>query len=303
MKRSKIDWKGEAAALLRTTALELVVTTGAGPRVASLRSRRGTAGNLFLEIAPGDETLGDFLLRGGHRLWHAPEHAVRTYQPDNDPLGVRELPTGLALTQPVENKTGLQKEMKIELHGPRTVKVTHALTNRGLWPVRCAPWALTMLRAGGYGVLPLPPKGAHPEDLLPTYSLVPWSYTDLSQPVWDWQRDFIGIDVTKATSPHKLGITFYPGWSAYWVEGTTFVKQARPVPGASYPDFGCCFETFTNGAMIELETLGLLAELAPGASATHVEHWTVLDGLPRPSDQAAFAKLAAAVQAWLKTLR
>ena len=32
------------------------------------------------------------------------------------------------------------------------MKVTHTLTNRGLWPVEVAPWALTMFRKGGYGV-------------------------------------------------------------------------------------------------------------------------------------------------------
>jgi hypothetical protein len=59
---------------------------------------------------------------------------------------------------------------------------------------------------------------------------------------------------------------------------------------------------FTNGNVIELETLGVLARMAPGGSATHVEHWTVIDGLAKPNTDAAFAKLAAAVKAWVKKL-
>lgn len=304
MKHPKTDYQGGTAVRLRSPALELAVTTDVGPRVVALRSRRGRAGNLFLEFPADAKPLHGYRLRGGHRLWHSPEDCVRTYQPDDEPLGVKELADGLALTQPVEAKTGLQKAMKLELTGARTVRVTHTLANRGLWPVKCAPWALTMLRGGGYGVIPLLPKGSHAAgDLLPSYALVPWTYTDLSLPVWEMHPAFIGIDVAKARQAHKLGLTNYPGWSAYWLEGTTFVKHARVLPAAAYPDLGCCFETFTNGEMIELETLGALAEIAPGRSATHVEHWTVLDGLARPDSPAAFARLAARVQPWLKTLR
>jgi hypothetical protein len=161
-----------------------------------------------------------------------------------------------------------------------------------------------MFRAGGYAVLPLLPKGDHARgDLLPTYSVVPWSYTDLSLPLWDFHREFVGIDVRKAQVAQKLGLTNYPGWSAYWLEGTTFVKYAPTKAGSSYPDFGCAFEMFTNGQMIELETLSPLATLAPGQSVTHVEHWTVLDGLAKPNTDVAFTEsLAPAVAAWIAAL-
>ena len=300
MKRSKTEYRGGEAIQLATRAIELVLPTAVGPRVASLRSRTGRAGNLLLEFPADESRYHGYYLRGGHRLWHSPEDIVRTYQPDDEPLAVKLLPRGVALTQPTESRTGLQKGIRVELLGERTVKLTHTLTNRGLWPVECAAWALTMLRPGGYGVLPLPPKGDHARgDLLPTYALVPWTFTDLSLPVWQARRDFIGIDVARAPSAQKLGLTHYPGWSAYWRAGTTFVKYAAPIAGARYPDLGCCFEVFTNGAVIELETLGPLAPLAPGQTSRHVEYWGVLDGLPKPDTDARFAQsLAPAVRAW-----
>jgi hypothetical protein len=189
--------------------------------------------------------------------------------------------------------------------GDRTVKVAHTLTNRGLWAVECAPWALTMFRAGGYAVLPLMAKGDHARgDLLPNYALVPWTFTDLALPVWQPRRQFIGVDVARATQAQKLGITNYPGWSAYWIDGCTFVKYAAVIPGAKYSDLGSAFEVFTNGAMIELETLGPLAILAPGKSTTHVEHWGLFDGVSRPDSDAAFAKsLEPAVKSWLAKLK
>lgn len=300
MKPSKTDYRGGEALTLATRALELTVTTAVGPRVVALRSTAGKAGNLFLEFPANEQRYHGYYLRGGHRLWHSPEDIVRTYQPDDEPLEVKTLPKGVALTQRVEEKTGIQKSLALELIGERTVKVTHTLANRGLWTIECAAWALTMFRAGGYGVLPLLPKGDHAAgDLLPNYALVPWTFTDLALPVWEMHRDFVGINVNKAKAAQKIGITNYPGWSAYWVDGVTFVKYAPVIPGAAYPDLGSAFETFTNGKMIELETLGPLTKLAPGGRTTHVEHWGVLDGLSRPDSDAAFGKLAAAVKAWL----
>lgn len=305
MKHSKIEIGGAEGVRLETGAIALEVTTGVGPRITSFASKKGKAGNLFLEMSAADEPgfATGFKLRGGHRLWHAPEDGVRTYQADNDPVAVKPLKNGLALAQPVEPATGIQKAIKIEFLGERTVRVTHALTNLGAWPVETAPWALTMFRPGGYGVIPLLPKGDHAKgDFLPTYTLVPWSYTDLSEDVWDLHRDYIGIDVPAADKPHKLGLTNYPGWSAYFFGGATFVKHAKVIAGANYPDMGCAFETFTNGKMCELETLAPYVKLAPGESAQHVEHWTIFDGLKEPATDGAFAKLKAEVEAWLKTL-
>jgi hypothetical protein len=304
MKRSKIDYRGAAALRLTTRVLELDVTTGVGPRITALRSRRRPeAGNLFLSIPEPESRLNGYLLRGGHRLWHSPEEPVRTYQPDDAPLAVRELPRGVSLRQPVESATAVVKGMQVEFTGPGTIQVTHTLTNRGAWAIETAPWALTMLRPGGFGVIPLLPKGDHAGgDLLPSYSLVPWTYTDFSGPEWKFHRDFIGIDVAAARGPQKLGLTNYPGWSAYWSEGLTFVKHAAVQTGATYPDFGCVAEFFTNGAMIELETLGVLTRLAPGRTVRHVERWTVFEDLPRPDNDGAFAQLARAVARWRREI-
>ena len=303
MKPSKTEYRGGEALRFSTRALELVVTTAVGPRIVSLRSTGGKKKNLFIELPNDGSRLLGYDLRGGHRLWHSPEHPVRTYQTDDSPLEVKSLKNGVALTQPAEEKTGIQKSMTVEFLGERTVKVTHALTNRGLWTVECAPWGITMLDGGGYGVIPLLPKGSHEDgDLVPDYSLVPWSYTDLSLSLWEINRDFLGINVPEVKIPQKLGITNYPGWSAYWNQGTTFVKQAPVIKGANYPDLGSCFEVFTNGTLCEFESLGVLTKLEPGKTVKHVEHWTVIDGLPKPNSAANFAKLQAAVKPWLAKL-
>lgn len=305
MKPSKIEHRGAPAIRLATRRFELIAAADFGPRIISLRSLAG-GGNLMLEFPQGsDDSAGPdgFRLRGGHRLWHAPEHIVRSYQPDNGAPRLTLSGHGFTLAQATEAKTGVRKTMRIEAVDAGTIRITHTLTNEGLWAIECAPWALTMLRPGGYGVVPLLPKGDHAKgDLLPGFSIVPWSYTDLSLPVWDLHRDYIGLDSRRAQSPQKIGLTAYLGWSAYWLDGVTLVKHAQFDRRLTYPDFGCVFETFCNPIVVEMETLGALRPLAPGESIEHVEHWTLFDGLDRPSTDRAFATLARRAAAWTRKL-
>ena len=80
----KIDYKGWPNSYrVSNGEVELVVTGDVGPRVI----RFGFVGgqNLFKEYP---EQLGksgevQFQLRGGHRVWKAPEDAVATWAPDN----------------------------------------------------------------------------------------------------------------------------------------------------------------------------------------------------------------------------
>ena len=64
---------------------ELAVTTAVGPRII----RYGLIGgeNELGEIAKDRGRAGGerWRMYGGHRLWHAPEDAFRTYRPDNGP--------------------------------------------------------------------------------------------------------------------------------------------------------------------------------------------------------------------------
>jgi hypothetical protein len=298
-------YHGWKALALNTGKLELIVPTEIGPRVMSVRLAGGGKNLLWNdESSLGGKGEADFQLRGGHRLWHAPEDAVRTYQPDNRPLQVERLgERGVRLTQEVEALTGLEKSLTIETLGESAVQLTHRLTNRGNAAVECAVWPLTMFRLGGTAVIPLLPKGQHPRDLLPTYHMVPWSYTDLSLPVWNIQSSFIGVDTVHAAVPQKLGLSNYLGWSAYCIDGIAFVKQAKPQPGKLYPDFGCSFETYCDHRFIELETLSPLGSLQPGQSVEHVERWGLLEDIARPTDEAAYLKsLYPAATRWVEQL-
>lgn len=300
---TKIDHHGWPSIRLATEKLELIAPLVIGPRIVSLRRPDGGK-NVLVELPGHAGGSGEtkWMARGGHRLWHAPEHAVRTYQPDNTAPTLTELAKGRGFeqTQDVEPATGMQKSIRVEIVSANTVRVTHTLANRGLWPVETAAWALTMLRIGGMSVIPLPAKGSHATDLLPAFSMVPWTYTDFSLPAWKFFPSFLRVETKKVPCPQKLGLTNYPGWSAYWIDGDFFVKTAEVKSGATYPDRGCPFETFANPDLTELETLSPLQTLSPGKKIVHVETWGLLSGVPKPTSEAVYrTQILPAVSRWL----
>jgi hypothetical protein len=154
------------------------------------------------------------------------------------------------------------------------------LRNQGQWPVELAPWALTVMAPGGTAVIPLPPRGTHPKDLLPTSRISIWPYSDLSDPRWKLGFRYILFrQDAKATTPQKLGFYVPDGWAAYSHGDHLFLKKFAAQSDAHYPDFGMNVESFTNAEMLELETLGPSARLAPGAVSEHVEYWFLFRGV------------------------
>ncbi|HEX5707050.1 MAG TPA: hypothetical protein VFX96_07130, partial [Pyrinomonadaceae bacterium] len=223
---------------------------------------------------------GEWRPRGGHRLWAAPEAMPRSYAPDNDAVEFEFAgDRAVRLLQHVEPQTKLQKEITVELDAEGTgVRLTHRITNRGLWPVELAPWALTIMRGGGEAIIPQEPYGPHPEFLLPTRQMVLWPYTDLSDPRWTLGRRLVRLRTDDARAePQKLGVANKRGWAAYRLGETLFVKRFAYAAGARYPDLGCNCELFTAASFIEVESLAPLTQLEPGATTEHAESWQLFD--------------------------
>ncbi|MDR7400988.1 MAG: hypothetical protein QN155_02000 [Armatimonadota bacterium] len=289
MTLDRVSYAGwEACLRLATGDVELIIPTAVGPRVIRFAFTGGE--NEFAEFPDDLGRTGGTAWRiyGGHRLWHAPEQFPRTYAPDNDPVAWEPLPDGVRLIQPVEATTGVQKEIEIRL-APRgaRVDVTHRLRNHTPWTIELAPWALTAMAPGGVAVIPLPPRGRHPQHLQPTGLLSLWPYTDLADPRWTWGTRYVLLRQDPArSSPQKVGILAPDGWAAYARAGRLFVKTFPYVPGARYPDLGCCVEAFANDAMLELETLGPLTALPPGGDAVHHERWFLFRDVPPPRTDA-----------------
>ena len=257
--------------------VELIVTGDVGPRVI----RFGFVGgqNLFKEYADQLGKTGEekFQLRGGSRVWKAPEDPIATWAPDNVAVEIIPTATGLIARAPVEPVSSLQKEIEVRMAPSGTgVTVIHRITNRSLYTLEFSPWTLTMMAPGGVAISGFPPRGKHPINLEASNPLVMWAYTNLADKRLTFTRKYLLLRQDPSISEaEKLG-TFNPDtWAAYLLNGEAFVKRTQADASKTYPDFGCSFETFTNNEFLEIETLGPLTKTPPGKSVEHVEHWSL----------------------------
>ena len=276
MSVQKVEYKGWTNCYkVSNGEVELIITGDVGPRVI----RFGFVGgdNLLKEFPDqiGKTGEADFQLRGGDRVWKAPEDPIATWAPDNVPVTVQITPNGVIAREPVEPLTGLQKEIEVSLASSgTTVTVDHRITNHSLFPLEFAPWALTMMAQGGTVISGFPPRGHHPQNLEATNPLVMWAYTTLSDPRWKFTLKYLTLHQDPNNSDaQKLGMFNQNTWAAYLRDDEVFVKRTTADPSKQYPDFGCSFETFTNNLFLEIETLGPLTKLTPGKTVELVEHW------------------------------
>ncbi len=278
VKVEKIEYKGWHNAYRVTNGeVELVVTGDVGPRII----RFGFVGgqNLFKEYAEQLGKTGEpkAQLRGGDRVWKAPEDPIATWAPDNVPVDITITSSGLIARAPVEPLTNLQKEIEVQMAATGTnVTVIHRITNRSLFPLEYSVWSLTMMAPGGIAISGFPPRGTHPANLEATNPLVMWAYTNLADKRWVFTKKYLTLQQDSANSnAQKLGMFNPDTWGAYVLNGEVFVKRAHAISGETYPDFGCSFETFTNNEFLEMETLSPLTKLAPGKTAEQTEHWSL----------------------------
>jgi len=272
--------------------VELVATTDVGPRIL----RFGFVGgqNLF-KVLPGTEGLtgGDeWHSFGGHRLWHAPEVFPRTYAPDNVPI--EHDWDGKTLTlRSVEPGNGIEREIGLTLSpSAPQVGVVHRITNRNPWPIELAVWALSVMADSGEAIYPQELYKPHPDCLVPARPLVLWHFTDMTDPRWTWGRKYIRLrQDPKAKTKQKAGMLNTAGWAAYVLGGDVFVKRYGYDPAATYADMGCNTESYTDADILEIETLGPLTRMDPGATAEHRERWLLAHAECGPTDEDVDARI------------
>ena len=267
---------------LENGIVDLIVTSDVGPRIVRYGFIDGANEMCEVKEQQGNTGGDEWLIYGGHRLWHSPEGKPRSYFPDNSPVEVTVIENGVRISQSVETTTGIKKDMEITLH-PETSAVTirHYLTNRGMWDVELAAWALTVMATGGTEIVP---QCQIDTDLLPNRMLSLWPYTKMNDHRVTWGKKYILLKQDpKCTEAFKFGISNTDGWAAYANHGNLFIKKFTPIDGALYPDYsGSSYETYTIDFMLEMETLSPLVILEPDGTLEHVETWQLFKDVPVP---------------------
>jgi hypothetical protein len=277
--------------------VEVFITLEVGPRIISYRPVQGRGVFKLVDEEAGKSKEDVWKIRGGHRLWTAPEDFGKEdslcYALDNSEVE-HAIEDGFTVrvSNLIEKPTKIRREMivRLERTNPK-VTVEHRIANEGGMPLEIAPWALSVMAKGGYAVLSQPPQGTHPQDYLPNRSIVAWPFTDLSDERFRVGRRMIRLHQT-LRPPFKIGLRHSEGWAAYVLDDHLFMKNVPFIEGESYPDFGSNFETFTNAEFLELETLGPLKRISVGEALVHKESWVVFSEvhLPDVNDDEAFLK-------------
>ena len=207
-------------------------------------------------------------LRGGHRLWLAPE-GEDVYAPDNNPIRYTLLEDGIALAQERDARLGVIKQMQITFEGDR-ICVMHRITNVGDSMLERALWPISVMAAGGVEHIALPTRNGGYD---PLHHISIWDHSNLGDPRATYKKDEIILTHMDIDCSYKIGVGHPKGEVRYTNRGVVFFKDYLRREGANYPDGSVSYETFLSKFMVELESLSPLYRLQPGESAEHTEYW------------------------------
>ncbi len=302
---SEVRYKNFGRCLkIENAFVELLVTLDVGPRVIRYAIRGGT--NVFFEdktrqFQHDEKAMMDYYGRGacwyiygGHRIWTSPEYMPQTYFPDNNRVRYAVEGTTVTFTPPPQRKNGIQMELSLTLEEYGThVRAVHRVTNAGDAPKTFAVWCLSVLAPGGIEIVPF---NRHNTGFLGNRLMALWPYTDMGDRRVSWGAEYFTLRQDKfAAKAFKVGADNRRGWAAYALRDVLFVKEFEHIDGAVYPDGGMSFETYTNNAFLEMETLSPMTEVEPGGTLTQTEQWSLIDGVrpPKPADWTGIAGLVA----------
>ena len=172
-----------------------------------------------------------------------------------------------------DDRTKVDERHRIEVSmNENTSELTllHTIMNIGEYDIKLAPWCMTVAEKGGVEIIPQCKKNT---GLLSNRRVVFWPYSNVQDERFYMSDRYITLAQTDDERSFKVGVNNEDGWSAYVNKGSVFIKRFDFDLQGEYPDFSVNYETFTNGDIIEIETLGTLEVLKPGEFTQHEERW------------------------------
>lgn len=249
--------------------LELIVGGGISPRIVSFR--RENSENILFEDPEGRFGRGPWRLLGGHRLWIAPETEA-TYETETPPRDI-QVEGDRFIVSCAPGASLLRRRIEI---GPSDrcagFRIRHEILNESAFPSGpVAPWAITCVKPAGKITIPwgIGPKGWRMQTVRYWRELGGIATNPASS---QWRPEGDRFLVEPNGDWGKIGVAS-EGPVTHTTPAGAFIKHIDYITGATYPDGGCNIEVFTASEYMEVETLGPLTELMPGAVKMHDEHW------------------------------
>lgn len=267
--------------------IEAYVTLDVGPRIIKFNCS-GKENMLFnddplerfVDVSAGFGEGKKWYTFGGHRMWVSPEEMPKTYYPDQDPVEyeIKETENGVVvtLTPPAQKVNDLQHKWVITMGDDTPMTLDHYLTNVGNETVRKAIWGITVTDKNGIAVLKQP---EHKVALLPNRQVVVWPYTRMNDERLLFGEKYIAVQQDPADTqvPCKIGYTNFEGALYCFNYGQAMkIEYDSDYTKGEYPDFNVSSEIYTNKAILEIETIGHLADMLPNSTIMHREVWNVV---------------------------
>jgi hypothetical protein len=276
---------GLAAVEIKTSRARMVIVTEIGPRIAHLSFVRGKAEtrNLLFWDSPKKYKRGEWLLRGGHRVWGArplADESEECYAADHAACKLRVTPKGISVTSNKMDAYGVRKKISVRVLDDATFSVESAVTSVTdmLWSG--GAWSLTATlpqKGCTYGV----PLGDGSDwDLFAI--VIPKAWGGHGAPVNDPAVTFTedNLIFTPGGRETKRMIQAPQGIMGMTdaVERVSFLKHSPWERDGRYPMN--CNLAFYNGPgnfMTEMESMGPERTLKPGETARNTETWALRD--------------------------
>ena len=180
------------------------------------------------------------------------------------------------LTSARDRMTGLRLVREFTL-APDSSRLTveQRVTNESDKPVTCCHWSRTLAAGGGIVLIPLTPGSRFPKN----YLMYTPEQAMLFQPVDPNIRVRDGfLEILGTPKFPKLGMDSAAGWFSYLTRSNLLFTKKYPVyPERVYGEMaGLTISIwYFKNAMCELEPIGPREILAPGASASYTDEWSL----------------------------
>lgn len=212
---------------------------------------------------------------GGYRVWVTPEGYPETYTPDDRSVSFTVNPDSVVFTALPDEEVGILKTITIKMDpDDANMTVNATVKNISGKEKEFAVWVISVCAANGNLIIPM---NTNDTGLLHNRAISVWPYTDLSDSRLYFGKKYVTVkqDVN-ATCPAKLGFDLNNGTVHYVLGDDVFTKRYNAKHGElPYPDGDCSFETYTNNAMIEVESLSDIKKVPNGGTNEITEFWSL----------------------------
>ena len=210
-------------------------------------------------------------IRGGHRLWIAPESPL-TYCPDNEPISYTVSDDTVTLVQKEDPWLHIIKTFTLKFDGAK-LEVVHRIENLSEDELECSLWAISVMAAGGTEYIDFERRDGGMDHW---HRISTWDYTSLGDPRATYTRDEIKIRHLPVDERYKIGVGHPFGPVRYENDGVVFKKYFAVEKDKIYPDANVSYETFFSQYMVEMESLSPLGRIGKGERMEHSEVWELL---------------------------